>query len=631
MKRNDTEDFCILSLEPADDKAALIQNMTGQHKPVVILLAEQTRLFQRPEDFADLKHVKRQLNLSIVFVIPQSERLTLLAGRHGFPVYLSLDALADALMVGQLTRQRTLNAALARTTTPLTRLSGPLPTTPRPYELDQATDGYGQSLLTKRNFGASPAVATHVSAKRTVPLMTERRVSGRLSASPVNVQTEEATAPLFQPFAQTPLQTTPVPPAPPAVVHRTQHRHPLTILLVILLVIALGGAGITTFITLFHGPTSTALAVPPIVGHVTFLSSEQVNENTDQGIDDQVLIDLHTLPHPAAQQSYYAWLLSDLTQGDSRTVLLGTLPVLDGNAHLLYAGDQQHTNLLAFASRFLVTEEDASVAPIAPSLDYSTWRYYAAFSQTPSASVSAMDGMTHYSFLDHLRHLLASDPMLNQLELPGGLNTWLTRNIAKIVEWTSSMPDTWQESRDIAFIRRQTVRVLTYLDGISFVQQDIPANTPLGLNERLARVGLLPMPNAAQGPMSYLDSIVFHLNGLIQDAKTSASLRASASTLIAALSNVQAWLTQVRLDALQLLKMSDQQLNEPATLTLLNNLLNNATHAYTGMVDPTTSQMRNGVLWIHHQMQMLATLDVTAYSTHHSPIQLVSPQQQMNS
>src|SRR5579884_4426095 len=108
MKRSDNGDFCILYVEAGDDRATLIQAISVQKKPVVIMLAEQSRVFQRPEDFADLKHIRRQLDISIVFVIPGSVRQAQLAGRNGFPVYVSMDALASALAVGQMARQRVL-------------------------------------------------------------------------------------------------------------------------------------------------------------------------------------------------------------------------------------------------------------------------------------------------------------------------------------------------------------------------------------------------------------------------------------------------------------------------------------------------------------------------------------------
>jgi hypothetical protein len=707
MKRNAAGDFCVLYVEPTDEKAAILSVILEQKKPIVIMLAEQARVFQRPEDYTDLKHIKRRLDLPIVFVIPQSEHLTLLAGRHGFPVYLSMDALADAVAVGQLGRQRTLN----RTTTPLASSSAGL--------LSGRANATGQlgadaplsgSLLSQsratRQLGtreaekeASPVATAPVftppifSPKKTVPLTPPgldslqplqpiRSADIKTDALPPYVAyypTYAASAPsaasptlaeelrplhVFSPpqtngAASTPdaepitRQTTrplvsepTVPPARPTqkrpsfssvLPTRPAVRRVFIVLLVVLLVVTLIGAGIASVFALFpQATTSTSTpAASPVVGHVTFLSSEQVSENSDQGLDDEVLVDLTHVPNPAPRKSYYAWLLSDLNQGDTVTLLLGTLRVSQGNAHLLYTGDAQHTNLLAIASRFLVTEEDSAVPPIAPSPDYTTWRYYGAFAQNTAAaasgmgrmgSMSDMGNMTQYSFLDHLRHLLASDPMLNQLELPGGLNTWLYRNTGKVVEWTGGMPDAWQENKDAAFIRRQALRTLTYLDGLSFVKQDIPATMSLtspGIDEHLASVGLLTVDGMSQVPPSYLDSINAHLNGLLQTAPRSANLRTPVAGVVEALSNVEYWLQMVRQDAKQIVTMSDAQLLQSTTLTLLNDMMNNAMYAYVGQSDASTGAMREGVVWIYHQIQTLATLDVTAYTAHSSSMQLI--------
>src|SRR5205823_1823929 len=101
------------------------------------------------------------------------------------------------------------------------------------------------------------------------------------------------------------------------------------------------------------------------IGHVSFLSSGQLSENSNQGIDDEVLIDLRNMSNPAPQKNYYGWLLGDKGQGlDERAILLGALRINNGTVHLLYQGDAAHTNLLAMTSRFLITEEDSSVTPI---------------------------------------------------------------------------------------------------------------------------------------------------------------------------------------------------------------------------------------------------------------------------
>lgn len=630
MKHSATGDFCVLYIEATDDKAAVLDAIIEQKKPVVIMLAEQVRVFQRPEDFTDLKHIKRRLDLPIVFVIPQSEHLTLLAGRHGFPVYLSMDALVDAVAMGQLIRQRT----LSRTTAPL----GPTP----------SGSLRGRSNTTGPMNMATPvntpvALANNFSPRKTVPLTPTTPLPPQLSLSEVDAPYvavhygagahSRTTDTMYPPPPQAARvqQSTPmahaIPTQPLPQRLSKPSRRPLLFLLVILLVLTLIAAGIGALFMLFPQSATALPAAPPVVGHVAFLSSEQVNENSNQGINDEVMIDLTNVPQPAAQHAYYAWLLSDISQGDAVTMLLGTLPVVQSQTHLFYAGDAHHTNLLAITSRFLVTEESATIPPIAPSPDYTTWRYYAAFAQnitaTPANAMNDMNNMSNYSFLDHLRHLLASDPMLNQFELPGGLNTWLYRNVGKIVEWTSSMPDTWQEGKDVGFVRRQTVRVLTYIDGLSFVKQDLPANTTLGINERLAGVGLLSVNGTTQTPPSYLDSIDAHLSGLLQKAPKGSDVRARIATIIDALSNVRYWLQMVRKDAQQIVAMSDAQLLQPTTLTLLNDMMNNATHAYVGQSDPTTGKLLQGVVSIHQQMQALATLDVTPYVAHSSSMQLV--------
>ncbi len=102
MKSNDTGDFCVLYVEPTDERTALLEFISEQKKPVVIMLPVQSRLkvFQHPDDFGDLKHVKRQLALPIVFVVSGNELLRKLAWRNGFPAYISIDELADSLSKG---------------------------------------------------------------------------------------------------------------------------------------------------------------------------------------------------------------------------------------------------------------------------------------------------------------------------------------------------------------------------------------------------------------------------------------------------------------------------------------------------------------------------------------------------
>ncbi len=580
MKQHDRNDFCVLYVEPTDEKAEVFNALIGQNKPVVLMLADQIRVLQRPEDFAELKHVKRQLPFPIAFVATtKSDRLLQLAGRNGFPVYPSLHTFTDALATGHMTRRV----------------------------------GNDVSRPARQTIPLDPSRAAHIDAlaENTAPLapLVPSATTGKLSARSAPL-TEQRTEPM------------------PRMPKKQPRKSRLPLILVVLTITALLAAGLGSFLVFVPNvPMNVegSAAAAPIVGHLYFLSSEQLSENSSRGIDDQIQIDLSNLPNPASGKSYYAWLLTDKSQPDMKATLVGVLPVTKGTVHILYSGDAQHTNLLQNTSRLLVTEEDATVAPITPSPDQTAWRYTGEISSTPI--VAANDGTNNtkvFSYLDHLRHLLASDPLLDQMELPGGLSNWLYRNTGKILEWTGSMREHWEETPDVTFIRRQTIRTLSYLDGLSYVQQDVPPTIPLGINDRLGRIGLLPVNGVAQDPPAYLNHIAFHLNGLLQANSSNTTLRTHIAAMIVALNNARFWLTQVRKDAQQLMKMSDDQMHQPTTLSLLNDMIANANFAYVGQTDTITGETHQGITWVHNQMQSLAILNVAKYVHTHSSIQNIN-------
>ena len=560
MKLNDTGDFCMLYVEPADDGEPLLTFISEQRKPVVVILPVKSRLkvFQHPDDFNDLKQVKRQLDLQVVFVISGNELLRKLAWRNGFPAYVSIDALADSIAKGQLalSRQRT----LARRTVPLS------PFTPE----------------TERN----------ISARSTAPL------------EPIPSSEQQSAPKAVPPFQ------------PPLVAVAESRRRGIPAVLVIMLLLLIVGAALLSYLWFprLRALLPVAASTSRVVGRVMFLSSEQVSENSDQGIDDEVQIDLHGLSSPAAGKSYYAWLLGDKNQDEAKPVLLGKLDVIRGSASLLYTGDQQYTNLLEFNSRFVVTEEDAAMTPITPAPDYSSWRYYGEIPQSPDPLNSH-----HYSFLDHMRHLLSSEPMLNELELPGGLNNWFNRNTAKLIEWTTSARDRWEESKDLAFVRRQTLRTLTYLDGLSFMLPDMPPGTTPPDTSKPGSVGLLDVNGPNQNPASYIGAIVYHLNGLLDAPGSTPAVRESVSQMMSAMNNVQNWLEKMRADTKRIVAMNDVQLGQPAAYSILNNMVDQADQAYAGQADLSTGGVLEGVAWIHEHLQSLASLTVTQYEASGSP------------
>jgi hypothetical protein len=102
MKINENGDFCLLYIEPADEKTSVFATIAEQTRPVVLFLPSgKTQLFQHPTDFSELKHLKRQTGLPIVFVCQKSERLAQMPARAGFPVYPSIDAIMETLAEGR--------------------------------------------------------------------------------------------------------------------------------------------------------------------------------------------------------------------------------------------------------------------------------------------------------------------------------------------------------------------------------------------------------------------------------------------------------------------------------------------------------------------------------------------------
>jgi len=381
-------------------------------------------------------------------------------------------------------------------------------------------------------------------------------------------------------------------------------RRGVLLAMIALIVLVLLGSGIGAFY--WFTPSTPVVTTKQVVGNVLFLSSGQGNEQSSQGINDELQIDLQHLSRPAPGKALYAWLLSDKKVTEPTSILLTTLTVTNGEVHVHYAGDAQHTNLLEYYSRFLISEENASAPPIAPSLDQRTWRYYAELPQT----VNPAD---NFSLLDHLRHLLAKDPTLESLNLPGGLDIWLVRNTQQVMTAAGNAKSCWQ-SHDTMCIRNNLIRILDYLDGRVYVQRDVSPGTPNLIDSRIAPVALLEFDPQNQIPPGYLYHINKHLRGVIQAPGATSNQHQLATQIAIALNDVTNWLEQVRQDAKQLIATPAAQWLSQASFALLNHLETQAGYAYNGQLNPNTNQTQEGVLQIHHEIQRLATFDVTQYT-----------------
>lgn len=355
----------------------------------------------------------------------------------------------------------------------------------------------------------------------------------------------------------------------------------------------------------------------PLVGHAFFLNSGQISASGPQGINDELQVNLSDVPAPPAGKRYDAWLLADASVSEALPLALGPLSLERGRAQLLYRGDGQHANLLGVASRFLITVDDAAHPTSNPLLDTSTWRYYAEIPQEPIPGDEL-----HFSLLAHLRHLLVESPELQVRGLHGGLAFWFVRNTLTVMQLANSARDDWN-NRDLTDAHNQVVRLLDFLDGASFVQTDVPAATPGLSDARLTQVPLLgPVPHNPDAPgygyqnevpPGYVYLLSEHMSGAIRSPQTSAGQRQLAIQINRGLDEGKRLLQQMEQDAKQLAHMSQAQLGQSSSLSLLNDLATQAQDAYAGQPDPASGQSTNGALWIYQQIQRLATFDIRPY------------------
>lgn len=404
----------------------------------------------------------------------------------------------------------------------------------------------------------------------------------------------------------------------------------LRLALIAILIILLAATTLTALLVLPHRPTKpapTTARTIPIVGHVYFLSSGRLYANNNQGIYDEVLLDLHNIAAPGPGKSYYAWLLGDSNQSNVPWLPLGKIDLTQGKVHFLYPGNQKHTNLLLDFSRVLITQEDASAPSVNPLLDSQSWRYYGQIYQLPSPK-----DVNHFSMLDHLRYLLVQAPELQVLGLPGGLSIWLLRNVEEVLKWSVDAKDRF---RNTAAVRGLLSNILYYLDGECAPAdlQGAPAGTPLTPgNATLAQIARFALINPClkeqeeqanilkqvfgATPHDYVDHTLFHLTGVVLSSGATPELRALATQLNRAVADLKTVLERVRQDAERLVHLTDEQLQEPAAFAIARDMALEARYAYAGQPDPITGINQEGAIWIYNNVQRLAAFNVTPYSSH---------------
>jgi transcriptional regulator with XRE-family HTH domain len=345
------------------------------------------------------------------------------------------------------------------------------------------------------------------------------------------------------------------------------------------------------------------IASPPTsIGTVAFASSGHFAPNSNQGMNDEVVMDLQGIPPPLRGMSYYGWLSANTNQSEASWYPLGALVYKNGTASLNFS-DPQYTNLLAEYSAFLVSEEQVGSSPPQPNYDRSAWKYQASICQIPSPSHP-----DHYSLLSHLKHLLSADPSLHTLGMEGGLDYWLDSNTQALLAATLQAENAWHHHNTLS-LRTQLATVLAYLDGNTYISRDIAHPLILPDTSLVTRVGLLY--GAAQNQsLGYLAHIDIHLRGVSGSLGASVSQQQLASQLYSAIGEVSNWLGRVREDAHSLIMLSDKQLFRLATLSQLQQQEEQAHDAFYGQTPSPSNVSQGGVQQIYMRMQQLATFEL---------------------
>lgn len=377
--------------------------------------------------------------------------------------------------------------------------------------------------------------------------------------------------------------------------------------LIVLILLVLGG-GLSAILLLTRPHTTPPVTTSQTVGYVQFITSGQGYADNNIGLNDELQINLQHISNPAPGKAYYGWLLGDTDETPPLILGNGPLPLSQGNIDFLFQGDAQHSDLLATYSRFLITQESTSNPPTVP--DYTASGYSASIPRTPNPA----DKQFHFSMLDHIRHLLSDEQTIKSIGLQGGLSIWFLRNTEEVFKWSISAKDHWQ-SQNATSIRQQLINILYYLDGAPCIEQDLHTVPPGTLttpeNPTIASIGRVALIEpCAQHKLGYVRHIGAHLLGVATSPGATQATRDAATQIDHAINDVKAWLEQLRVDAVQLVDMSDAQLIQQPALSKLGDLATLARYAYAGRIDPATGIYHGGVIWIYGSTQRLAVFNV---------------------
>ncbi len=385
--------------------------------------------------------------------------------------------------------------------------------------------------------------------------------------------------------------------APPAVPQykekRSSKRLYISLSLVLLLVLSIGVVGYVLW-----GTQKTRVVPPPTstrVGQVLFLNSPNTT-----GAFDEAQLTLHGLPNAPSGKNYYAWLS---THDDSVEVVHWPLTVQNGTlVSPNYVHPQHHNLLTSLPYLLLITLQSGNTS--VPSFDPKDDLYYAIIPQTPAKT-------DNYSVIDHLNHLLTSDPGLEKLGLHNGLRYWLLMNTQALVQEVNGANNAWQ-NKQILVLRQHLVNILYYLRGASCAPLDLrgtPRGTPTMPDAAIAQQVKASLLECSENASitSLLAHSELHMRSIFQAPGATPTQITLAPQIQTNLTQVTTWLEQLyQQDVLHLLTLSDSQLLQASQQSYFDNMKTVSNEAYKGQT-PTS---KTGMLQMSNDLQHLATFDI---------------------
>ncbi len=476
-------------------------------------------------------------------------------------------------------------------------------TIPVPAELQKVSSvstKNGQGVRNPISFPGIDALDT-VSAYATYPVPPSVRVQP-LTPPPMTSTPHPVDGNTISPFSANtpnaqvaPPQQIPSLPSVPQQFRKRPKRNMYVIASLVLLAVL--GLGVASYV--LRGTQKTTVA-PPVstarVGQVLFLSSQN-------GVLDEAQVTLQGIPDAPTGRNYYAWLN---VPGENVLPVQWPLTIQKGVSSSSPYVNAQHRNLLGFPTPdiFLITLQNADTS--VPSFDPNDDLYYATIPQ----KTAEVEGYT-YSVVDHLNHLLTSDPGLEAIGMHYGLRYWLLANTKALVQEVNAANSDRQNSNSPA-LRQDLVNILYYLEGDTCAPSalhNVPQGTPTTPDATIApnvKASLLncPQNTSISGLLTHTE---LHIRSIVQAPGATPTQITLAPQIQTNLAQVTTWLEQLyEQDILHLLALSDSQLLQPSAQSFFDDMKTLSNEVYNGQ----TPTAKIGMVQMSNDLEHLATFDI---------------------